>query len=248
VTPPWAVKIELADPRGDVMGTVEIDRGVVARAYARWAPVYDVVFGSLFDAGRKETIAAAGRVGGRILDVGIGTGISLTRYPRTVRIVGIDASEAMLRQAQKRLYEEKLIHVEALALMDAERLAFTDASFDAVVAQYVITTISNPEVALDELARVTRIGGEIILVNHLAAEMGPARIIEKSIAPVTRQLGWSLNFDWTRLSGWMVRHGGVLLLERRSISPLGQFSLIRLMRTNMAPQTPLMERGCFRAA
>ncbi len=151
----------------------EIDIGTVAKAYARWAPVYDLVFGAVFDAGRKASIAAAERIGGRILDVGIGTGISLTDYSPSNRIVGVDYSEPMLRKAHERVAAHKLAHVEALAVMDAQQLGFPDDFFDAVVAQYVITTVPDPEAALDELARVTRPGGEIILVNHLGAEIGP---------------------------------------------------------------------------
>jgi SAM-dependent methyltransferase len=140
--------------------------------------------GAVFDAGRKASIAAAERVGGRILDVGIGTGISLTDYAPTLRIVGVDYCEPMLRRAHERLAEHKLAHVEALAVMDAQHLGFPDAFFDAVVAQYVITTVPDPEAALNELARLTKPGGEIILVNHLGAEAGPRRVFEQSFAPV----------------------------------------------------------------
>src|SRR4029453_3948941 len=86
----------------------EIDIDTVAKAYARWAPVYDFVFGAVFDAGRKASIRAAERVGGRILDVGIGTGISLTDYASTLRVVGVDYWEPMLRKAHERLAENKL--------------------------------------------------------------------------------------------------------------------------------------------
>src|SRR5215510_1574731 len=168
----------------------EIDINTVAKAYARWAPVYDLVFGAVFDAGRKASIAAAERIGGRILDVGIGTGISLTDYAPKHRIVGVDYCEPMLRKAHERVAEHKLAHVEALAVMDAQHLGFPDAFFDAVVAQYVITTVPDPEAALDEFARVTKAGGEIILVNHLGAEAGPRRVFEQSFAPVARRLGW----------------------------------------------------------
>ena len=97
----------------------EIDIRSVARAYARWAPIYDLVFGAVFASGRKASIAAAERVGGRILDVGIGTGISLTAYAPTSCLVGVDYSEPMLRKAKARVREHRLSHVEALAVMDA---------------------------------------------------------------------------------------------------------------------------------
>ena len=209
----------------------EIDNATVAKAYARWAPVYDAVFGKVFERGRKESIAAAERIGGRILDVGIGTGISLTDYARTNRIVGVDYSEAMLRKAHERVRDHKLDHVEALAVMDAQCLGFADAYFDAVVAQYVITTVPDPEKTLDEFARVTRVGGEIILVNHLGAEAGPRRLFEQGFAPVARRLGWRPEFRWERLARWAERHGGVRVVERRPMPPLGQFSLIRFERT-----------------
>jgi len=209
----------------------EIDNARVVRAYARWAPVYDVVFGKVFERGRKASIAAAERIGGRILDVGIGTGISLTDYAPVNRIVGVDYSEAMLRKAQERVRAHNLAHVEALAVMDAQQLGFADSYFDAVVGQYVITTVPDPEKTLDEFARVTRPGGEIILVNHLGAETGVRRAFEQGFAPLARRLGWRPEFGWDRLARWAARHGGVRVIERRPMPPLGQFSLIRFERT-----------------
>src|SRR5258707_15333486 len=93
----------------------EIDNSSVVKAYARWSPVYDVVFGKVFERGRKASIAAAERIGGRILDVGIGTGISLMDYSRGNRPVGVDYSEAMLRKAHERGRAHKLDPVAALA-------------------------------------------------------------------------------------------------------------------------------------
>jgi phosphatidylethanolamine/phosphatidyl-N-methylethanolamine N-methyltransferase len=216
----------------------EIDNSTVVKAYARWAPVYDVVFGKVFDRGRKASIAAAERIGGRILDVGIGTGISLMDYARSNRVVGVDYSEAMLRKAHERVHEHKLDHVAALAVMDAQRLGFTDGYFDVVVAQYVITAVPDPERSLDEFTRVVRPGGEIILVNHLGAEVGLRRLFERGFAPIARRLGWRPEFPWERLARWAAQHGGVRLVERRPMPPLGHFSLIRFerlpARTSMA--------------
>jgi phosphatidylethanolamine/phosphatidyl-N-methylethanolamine N-methyltransferase len=213
--------------------TGELSNDSVAKTYAQWArfaPIYDLVFGPALSQGRKDSIAAAERVGGRILDVGIGTGISLTDYSGRNRVVGVDYSEPMLRKAQQRVKERKLRHVEALAVMDGTRLGFPDGAFDAVLAQYVITTVPDPEGTLDEFARVTRPGGEIILVNHLGAEKGLRRDLERSFAPVARRLGWQPEFAWTRLEQWAERHGGVRVIERRSMPPLGHFSLIRFER------------------
>src|SRR5262245_13480870 len=105
----------------------EIDNSTVVKAYARWAPVYDLVFGKVFERGRRASIAAAERIGGRILDVGIGTGISLTDYARSNSVVGVDYSEAMLRKALERVRDQKLDHVDAPAVMDAQPLGFANA-------------------------------------------------------------------------------------------------------------------------
>src|SRR5512135_3835669 len=113
------------------MGT-DISKSSVERAYARWAPIYDLVFGAVFNRGRRAAIAAAERIGGRILEVGVGTGISLPDYARSNRLVGIDLSEPMLRKARARVAEHALGNVELLAVMDAERLALADQSFDVV--------------------------------------------------------------------------------------------------------------------
>jgi phosphatidylethanolamine/phosphatidyl-N-methylethanolamine N-methyltransferase len=204
-----------------------LDRGTVEKAYARWAPVYDLVFGKVFAAGRQASIAAAERVGGRILEVGVGTGISLPDYARTNRLVGIDISAPMLRKAQERVAEYKLDNVDALAVMDAKHLAFPDASFDVIVAQYVITAVPDPEATLDEFARVLKPGGEIVLVNHIGAESGLRKVGELTFAPVARRLGWRPEFPWGRLTAWQDRTPAIHFLERRPMPPLGHFSLIR---------------------
>jgi len=212
----------------------DFDRQNVERAYARWAPVYDLVFGAVFERGRTAAIEAAeracGPAGGRILEVGVGTGISLPDYAATHRLTGVDLSEPMLRKALARVAEKKLGNVEALAVMDAEHLALPDNSYDVVVAQYVITAVPNPEATLDEFARVLKPGGEIVLVNHIGAEDGPRRLFEQWFAPLARRLGWRPEFRFGRLASWAARHGGVRVIERRSMPPLGHFSLIRFAR------------------
>jgi phosphatidylethanolamine/phosphatidyl-N-methylethanolamine N-methyltransferase len=213
----------------------ELDKARVARAYARWAPIYDFTFGAVFERGRKASVAAAERIGGCVLEVGVGTGISLPEYRWTTRIVGIDLSAPMLRKAKERVVEHRLTNVEGLAVMDAQHLGFPDATFDVVVAQYVITTVPNPEATLDEFARVLKPGGEIVLVNHLGAETGLRSDLERLFAPVARQLGWQAEFRWERLSRWAAQHGGVHIIERRAMPPLGHFSLIRFARLDGLP-------------
>src|SRR5438128_11583196 len=124
----------------------------VAQAYDRWAPIYDLVFGPVFRQGRASAIRAADRIGGRILEVGVGTGISLPGYARTSRVTGIDISEDMLDKARARVRRQNLHNVDAIRVGDAEALDFADESFDVVVAQYVVSAVANPNCALDEFA------------------------------------------------------------------------------------------------
>ncbi|RAI40697.1 class I SAM-dependent methyltransferase [Rhodoplanes roseus] len=215
----------------------DLDRDKVAKAYARWAPVYDLVFGQVFERGRKAAIAAVEATGGgRILEVGVGTGISLPDYRRTNRLFGVDISEPMLRKAQERVVAQRLDNVEVLSVMDATKLAFPDGWFDVVVAQYVITAVPDPEGTLDEFLRVVKPGGEIILVNHIGAETGPRKIFEAAFAPLARKLGWRPEFPWQRLRTWVDRAAGVHFIERRPMPPLGHFSLIRFGKALAPPQ------------
>jgi phosphatidylethanolamine/phosphatidyl-N-methylethanolamine N-methyltransferase len=208
----------------------ELDKEIVTSAYAKWAPVYDLVFGAVFERGRQAAIAAAERIGGRILEVGVGTGISLPHYSPKSRLVGIDLSEPMLRKARERVAELKLDHVEALLVMDAEHMSFPDAAFDVVVAQYVITTVPDPEATLDEFARVLKPGGEIVLVSRVGAEVGLRRALERWFAPAARKLGWRTEFAFERYAQWAARSPGMRLIERRAMPPLGHFCLIRFAK------------------
>ena len=208
----------------------DLDRVSLQKAYARWAPVYDLVFGALFDRGRQAAIAAAERVGGRILEVGVGTGISLPSYSPRNRIIGIDLSEAMLRKARRRVVELSLTNVEKLEVMDAEQLSFPDASFDVVVANHVISTVPNPEAALDECARMLRPGGEMVLLSRIGADAGVRRLVETSLQPVVRRLGWRTEFPWDRFARWAERRTDMRLIERRAMPPFGHFSLLRFLK------------------
>jgi phosphatidylethanolamine/phosphatidyl-N-methylethanolamine N-methyltransferase len=205
----------------------EIDEVGVRKAYAFWAPVYDLVFGAVFDSGRQAAIAAAERVGGRILEVGVGTGISLPEYSSRNRIVGVDISDAMLQKARDRVAKLALKNVEQLEVMDAEHLDFPDASFDVVVALYVVSTVPHPEAVLDEFARVVRPGGEIVLANRVGAENGFRRSVEEMLQPIVCRLGWRLEFPWDRFANWTAGRDDIQLIERRRMPPFDHFSLLR---------------------
>jgi phosphatidylethanolamine/phosphatidyl-N-methylethanolamine N-methyltransferase len=211
---------ELSDP----------ERHVMEKAYARWAPLYDAICGPIFENGRHAAAAAAREMGGGILEVGVGTGLSFPDYDETTEIVGIDLSAPMVMKAKARLANGLFPHVKAVMVMDAAHLAFPDASFDCVVAQFVITLVAEPERVLSECARVVRPGGEIILVNHLYSETGVTAAIERLCARPSRALGLRPEFPFARLAAWARGHHGVELVERRPVKPFGIYTLVRFRR------------------
>jgi phosphatidylethanolamine/phosphatidyl-N-methylethanolamine N-methyltransferase len=209
----------------------DLDKKTVEKAYARWAPIYDAVCGPIFMTGRRAAAAAACKVGGRILEVGVGTGLSFDDYDNSTEIVGIDFSEPMVAKARQRLASGRYPHVRNVLVMDAHELAFADASFDCVVAQFVITLVANPERVLSECARAVKPGGKIILVNHLYSERGPAAALERWFARHSRQLGLRPEFPFARLAGWAEAHGDAEIVERRKVQPLGMFTLVCFRRS-----------------
>lgn len=207
----------------------------VALAYDHWAPVYDLIFGAVFRQGRRAATEVARRNGGRVLEVGVGTGLSLSGYGGSNTVIGMDISAPMLLKARKRTDAMGLRHVNGLTVMDAEHLAFPDASFDNVVAQYVVSAIPNPERALDEFLRVLRPGGEIIITSRISAERGVRKVLETWLMPLTSRLGWRTQFPWQRFEDWAFKAPGIRLVERRPLPPMGHFSLIRFAKDHAGP-------------
>src|SRR3989440_2631961 len=168
----------------------------VKAAYRRYAAVYDAVFGPVLQPGRKAVVQALRvRPGERVLEVGVGTGLSLPLYPRDVTITGIDVSSEMLEKARRRVARRRLANVEALLEMDAERMSFADASFDKVVAMYVVSVVERPARLLEELHRVCRPDGEIFLVNHVRSDNRFIAAGEKGLGRFSDKLGFRPDFE-----------------------------------------------------
>ena len=210
--------------------TVTMDVPTVRRAYARWAPVYDSTFGRASDYGRRQAAALINLRRGNVLEVGVGTGLSLPEYARHLRIVGIDLSPEMLEKARHRVCDHGLDHVEDLIEMDACQLDFPDASFDTVVAMYVMTVVPYPERVMSELDRVCKPGGQVILVNHFSQAHGLRGWAERRLAPFARIIGWRPVFKLSRVMG----QPALTLVERRKLRPLGLFTLLRFAKAPVA--------------
>ena len=168
----------------------------VKAAYRRYAAVYDAVFGPVLQPGRKAVMQALGlRPGDRVLEVGVGTGLSLPLYPRDVRITGIDLSREMLDKARRRVERRRLPNIEALLEMDAEKMTFPDASFDKIVAMYVLPVVENPHKLLQELHRVCRPDGDIFIVNHVRSDNRLIAAFEKGLARFSDTIGFRADFE-----------------------------------------------------
>ena len=196
-----------------------LSRAQVERSYRRYAPVYDLLFGASLGPGRVamtrlvQTLAPE-----RILEVGVGTGLTLSQYPVGSQITGVDVSLEMLATARQRVPSQDVKRINLLA-MDAEAMDFADDSFDCVTLPYVLSVTPNPDRLVREVRRVCRPGGHILIVNHFSGQ-APWRFLEAVAKPLSSWLGFRSEFslernvlahDWNVLS---VKPTNLLALSR----------------------------------
>lgn len=203
-----------------------MDTTSVRDAYRRWAPIYDLTFGKIAEAGRKNAVQIINRRRGRVLEVGVGTGLSLPCYGSHLTITGIDLSPEMLAKAEDKVDRHNLANVAGLHEMDAGALAFPDESFDTVVAMYVMTVVPVPQRVMRELERVCAAGGEVILVNHFSEDEGVRSFLERKLAPFADLIGWRPVFDIDQV----LVCEDLRLAERRSLRPFGLFTMLRFVK------------------
>lgn len=200
-----------------------MDQQAITAAYRRYAPVYDVLFGPVFEPGRRRLVEALNcRPGDEILEVGVGTGLSLPYYPRHAHVTGIDLSPHMLARANIQVRRHALRNV-ALMAMDVQRLSFPDASFDKVSALYVASVVPDPAEMMQELERVCRPGGEVVIVNHFTRNNGVVARIERGLAPLARSLGFRPLFPLDAFIG-LTR---LELTEAMPVNAFGYWTLLR---------------------
>ncbi|CAN1571228.1 UbiE Methylase involved in ubiquinone/menaquinone biosynthesis [Rhabdaerophilaceae bacterium] len=222
----------MSNVRSFLVESPDPDRGIMQRAYHAWAPVYDLVCGGLFASSRRRVVALASTAGRDVLEIGVGTGLSLGDYDADTVVSGIDASEAMIAKARQRALTDARAQIRLLDVMDAEALSFDHAQFDAVVAQFLITLVPNPELVLDEAWRVLRPGGSLFLLNHFRSRNPVAATIETRLAPLMHHVGLRPDFPFSRVEDWISTKSVVQSVTRTPSGPFGCFSIVRIIKAS----------------
>jgi phosphatidylethanolamine/phosphatidyl-N-methylethanolamine N-methyltransferase len=211
-----------------------MDLPSIRSAYKRYAHTYDAFFGPIFAGGRRMAVQLANTgPNQRILEVGVGTGLSLPDYREDARVVGIDVSPEMLRIARERAHG--LPQVEALLEMDAENLAFPDNSFDSVVAMYVASVVPHPERLLAEMQRVCVPGGDVLVINHFASSHPVIRRMERGLRPLSKVLGFRTDMELESLP----HLPGLERVDVRNANLFGYWKLVHYRHDYELPEGPL---------
>lgn len=200
----------------------------IQKTYRRWAPVYDLAFGRITQGGRILAARHVNAQGGSVLEVGIGTGLALGYYAPQVRVTGIDVSAEMLREAELRAAKLGLRNLAGLLQMDARAIDLPDASFDHVAAMHIMSVVPEPERVLDEMVRLCRPGGSVLIANHFAGRAEGWSGIERLAAPLANLLGWHSDFAIERVLG----HRGLHLEDQTQVRPFGLMTFLRFRRVD----------------
>jgi len=188
-------KIVGSDAATRALSVIAVENDFVARVYEKLASSYDFTFGPTLHPGRVQAIQRMGiQSGDRVLEVGVGTGINATLYPRDCAVTGIDLSDSMLEKARERVARKGFNNVRLLE-MDAADMKFADGAFDIVYAPYLISVVPDPVAVAREMSRVCRPGGKIIFLNHFRSPNAMLAWIERAISPFTVHIGFKSDLD-----------------------------------------------------
>jgi phosphatidylethanolamine/phosphatidyl-N-methylethanolamine N-methyltransferase len=194
----------------------------IKKIYAAYSRVYDFIFKRWFYPRHRYAIQSLDiQPGQRVLDVGVGTGLSLSLYPRHARVTGIDLSNKMLREAQKKVRRERLSQVTLLE-MDASRLCFPDNTFDFVVAAFVISVVPDPVQVIAEMKRVTKPEGQLIIINHFQSQNRLLAQLETWVSPLCTKMGWRSDLALE----YLVQHANLQIDQKYSLNKLDLWKVV----------------------
>jgi phosphatidylethanolamine/phosphatidyl-N-methylethanolamine N-methyltransferase len=205
------------------MGTLSVQK-----IYDSYAFCYNFLFGRIFNPGRESSVNIVNKNASNdaaIIEVGVGTGLSLPLYRQDLKITGVDISEKMLDKAKKRIVGHALENI-SLKVMDAADLQFPDNSFDFVVAMYVVSVVPDINKFLDEISRVCKKNGDVIIVNHFVSDNKILKIIEKTMSGAHEVIGFKSDFSIDRI----LQYPNFKLINQRKTNLFGYWKVLHLKK------------------
>ena len=194
----------------------------IKKIYGRYSRIYDFIFKRWFYPRQQHVIRALQiHPGQHVLDVGVGTGFSLSLYPPHAHVIGVDLSRKMLREARKRIRQDNLCHANLLE-MDAGRLAFPDNTFDFVIAAFVLSVVPDPIRVITEMKRVSKPAGQIVIINHFQSQNRLMARLEEWLSPLCTKIGWhsDLALDY------LVQHAHLQIKRKYSLNKVDLWKVV----------------------